>query len=214
MSGHVNGAIVKFNKLANSNSIRIGCGLHIINIVFTNFENEAFGCISGFSRKPHPFNLLYITWHLHNGYGNNNSGAPMNIKSDYIQDLYKALIGYCHSQYQMPLQTHWGYELRTAEQYLERRESHLQFAEWFIRTLKSYPNATPSYLNNWRLFHTWLNDKKLNIQLKCLVKFGNHFFNPLMEFIVGQDNVPRIFNGKDWINLPPGRRAHEIPDKV
>ncbi|RIB13682.1 hypothetical protein C2G38_2324984, partial [Gigaspora rosea] len=114
-----NGAIVKLNKLANSNSIRIGCGLHIINIVFTNFENEAFGHVSGFSRKPYPFNLLYLTWHLHDGYGNNNS-----------------------------------------------------------------------------------------------VKFGNHFFNPLMEFIVGQDNVPRIFNGKDWINLPPGRRAHEMPDKV
>ncbi|RIB11750.1 hypothetical protein C2G38_2042420 [Gigaspora rosea] len=149
MSGHVNGAIVKFNKLANSNSIRIGSGLHIINIVFTNFKNEAFGRVSGVSRKPHPFNFLYLTWHLHDGYGNNNSGAPMNIKSDYIQDLYKALIGYCHSQYQMPLQTRWEELLEALEllneiefgeifDSLEKgmKKALLHFEKWIIQWLK------------------------------------------------------------------------------
>ena len=61
MSGEKKGAVVLFNQNTNSNSIRIGCGLHIIQIILNNFEQEAFGTISngtGFSRKPHIYNLL------------------------------------------------------------------------------------------------------------------------------------------------------------
>ncbi|CAG8857247.1 40221_t:CDS:2, partial [Gigaspora margarita] len=43
MSGNQKGAVVQFNKKTNLNSTRIGCRMHIIHIVLTNFEDEAFG---------------------------------------------------------------------------------------------------------------------------------------------------------------------------
>ncbi len=54
-----------------------------------------------------------------------------------------------------------------------------------------------SYLNNWHFFYTWLNDKKLNIQLKCLVRFGQDFFKPLMKFFISQDFISQIFDEKN-----------------
>ena len=35
-----------------------------------------------------------------------------------------------------------------------------------------------------------------------------------MQFLIGQDPVPRIIQDDQLILLPPGRRAHEMPDKV
>src|SRR5687768_3061098 len=43
MSGNQNGAIALFNKETNSDIMRIGCGLHIMHIVYNNFEKTAFG---------------------------------------------------------------------------------------------------------------------------------------------------------------------------
>ncbi|RIB27756.1 hypothetical protein C2G38_1694737 [Gigaspora rosea] len=71
-----------------------------------------------------------------------------------------------------------------------------------------------SYLNNWYLFQLWLLDPKLNIQIKCLVNFAEHFYEPLMHFLIGQDKIPRIYQNNQLNILPPGRRAHKMPDKV
>ena len=122
MSGKHNGAVLKYNRMSSSNATRIGCGLHIIHIVLTNFEQEAFGKRKnaiGFSRVAHPFNLLYLTWNLHNGYDSSDKDKPMNITSEKIRNLYDSLLGYHFTQYQLPLQSRWGYELQTARQYLE-----------------------------------------------------------------------------------------------
>ena len=105
MSGRHNGAILKFNQIASSNAIRIGCGLHIIHIVLANFEQEAFGKRKntiGFSRTSHPFNLLYLAWNLHDGYDSSDKGKPMNMTSKKIQELYDSLLGFHFTQYQMP----------------------------------------------------------------------------------------------------------------
>ncbi|RIB15558.1 hypothetical protein C2G38_2192111 [Gigaspora rosea] len=63
LSGKDKGAIALFNKWTNSSTIRIGCGLHILHIILTNFEQEAFGKLSstiGFQKTKHPFMLLTL----------------------------------------------------------------------------------------------------------------------------------------------------------
>jgi hypothetical protein len=67
----------------------------------------------------------------------------------------------------------------------------------------------------WKISYSWLNNTKLNLQLRCLVKFGEEFFKPIYEFFIGYDPIPRVYNlnGK-VVTLPPGNRAHEMPDKV
>lgn len=55
------------------------------------FEQEAFGTLSnstGFSRKPHLYNLLYLAWKLHDGYDASDKDKPLNINSQIIKDLY------------------------------------------------------------------------------------------------------------------------------
>ena len=49
------------------------------------------------------------------------------MKSEHIQSLYQALIGKHFSKYQQPLRTRWLYELKTAQQYLDRQSSHIEF---------------------------------------------------------------------------------------
>lgn len=80
--------------------------------------------------------------------------------------------------------------------------------------MENYQNVPKSYLNEWYLFKSWLNDPKLNIQIKCLVNFAEHFYEPLMQFMVGYDPIPRIYQNNQLVTLPSGRRAHEMPDKV
>lgn len=216
LSGDKKGAIVLFNKKTGLNVLRIGCTLHIIQIVLNHFEQEAFGKLSnttGFSKIPHPYNLLYLAWRLHDGYNSSDKDKPLNINADIIRDLYDGLLGFHYNQYQLPLRSRWGYELRTAKQYQDRRESHIQFTRWFIDKMESC-NTPKSYLNDWRLFESWINDAKLNIEIKCLINFAEHFYEPLMQFLVGQDSVPRIIQDDQLVLLPPGRRAHEMPDKV
>jgi len=75
-------------------------------------------------------------------------------------------------------------------------------------------NVPKQYLNDWYLFQSWLLDSKLNIQIKCLINFAEHFYEPLTQFIVGQDKVPRIYQNNQLINLPPGQRVYEMPNKV
>ncbi|GBB89377.1 hypothetical protein RclHR1_16030006 [Rhizophagus clarus] len=79
MSSDKNGAVSLFNKKTGTSTFRIGCGLHIIQIIFNHFEQEAFGKIStGFSRKLHPYNLLYLAWNLHDGYNSSDKDKPLN----------------------------------------------------------------------------------------------------------------------------------------
>lgn len=217
MSGKHNGAVLKYNRMSSSNAVRIGCGLHIIHIVLTNFEQAAFGKRKntiGFSRVAHPFNLLYLTWSLHDGYDSSDKDKPMNITSEKIRKLYDSLLGYHFTQYQLPLQSRWGYELQTAKQYLERCETHIEFANWFISKMENCPKSPSSYLNDWKLFLSWLTSTNLNVQIRCLVRLGEIFYEPLMQFMIGQDPHPRIYTESGFKNLPNGRRAHEMPDKV
>ena len=53
-------------------------------------------------------------------------------KKDIIKELYDGLMGFYYNQYQLPLHSHWEYELQTAKQYLNRYEAHMLFACWFI----------------------------------------------------------------------------------
>ena len=103
--------------------------------------------------------------------------------------------------------------MKTAKQYLDRHSAHIEFTNWFIKELENRKNPPKSYLNDWHLFQSWLADPKLNIQIKCLVNFAEHFYEPLMQFMIGQDTKPRVYKDGQLIALPPGRRAHEMPDK-
>ena len=81
----------------------------ILFILYLQILNkEAFGKRKnaiGFSRAAHPFNLLYLTWNLHNGYDSSDKDKPMNITSEKIRNLYDSLLGYHFTQYQLPLQS-------------------------------------------------------------------------------------------------------------
>lgn len=134
-------------------------------------------------------------------------------RTSIIRNLYDGLLGFHYKQYQLPLRTRWGYELLTAKQYINRRIAHIQFTNWFISKMESQ-NAPKRYIDDWHLFRTWLLDSKLNIQIKCMINFTEHFYEPLIQFIVGQDKVPRIYQNNQLVNLPLGRRAHEMPDNV
>ncbi|CAI2182898.1 8906_t:CDS:2 [Funneliformis geosporum] len=60
-----------------------------------------------------------------------------------------------------------------------------------------------------------LNNTKLNLQLCCLVKFGEKIFEPIYKFLTGYDPVLRVYNSDgNVVTLLPGNRAHEMPDKV
>jgi hypothetical protein len=217
MSGSKGGAITLFNKKTGLNSLRIGCGLHIIQIVLNNFEQAAFGKLSngtGFSKKPHPYNLLYLAWKLHDGYDSSDRDNPLNINAQIIKNLYDGLLGFHHNKYQLPLRSRWGYELQTAKQYLSRHAAHIEFTNWFTESLENLKTTPKAYLENWQLFKIWLADPILNIQVKCLVNFATHFYEPLAQFMVKQDPIPRLYQNDQLITLPPGRRAHEMPDKV
>ncbi|CAG8843105.1 26189_t:CDS:1, partial [Racocetra persica] len=176
----------KFNRLAQSNCTRIPCGLHVLNLIFNNFEDMAFGKLSvnaGFSKTRHPFNLLYLAWMLHDGYAQSDKDSPLNMRSETIRSLYKTRLNYQLTKYQHPLKSRWQYELIAAEQYLERRELHIEFVAWFLPKLKTLKKVPSSYVQKWELFQNWLNDSELNIKIQCLVKFGHEFYRPFSEFL-------------------------------
>ncbi|RIB13843.1 hypothetical protein C2G38_2040645 [Gigaspora rosea] len=114
----------------------------------------------------------------------------------------------------MPICDCWSYELRTAKQYLEQHEKHIEFANWFIKMLEKNWRTPVAYISDWRLFRDWLLNKKLNIQIQCLVTFGEYFYEPLMQFMVGTDTIPHIRLDNRLVQLLPGRRAHKMPDKI
>ncbi|GET64031.1 hypothetical protein GLOIN_2v1761399 [Rhizophagus irregularis DAOM 181602=DAOM 197198] len=217
MSGDKGGVITLFNKKTGLKSSRIGCGLHIIQIVLNHFELAAFRKLSngtGFSKKSHLYNLLYLAWNLHDGYNASDKDKPLNINSQIIKNLYDGLLGFHYNQYQLPFHSRWGYELQIAKQYLNRHAAHIEFTNWFIEKLEIRKTTPKTYLENWHLFKTWLVDPKLNIQVKCLVNFAEHFYESLVQFMVKQDPIPWLYQNDQLITLPPGRRAHKMPDKV
>ncbi len=76
-------------------------------------------------------------------------------------------------------------------------------------------NTPKAYLSKWKLFEIWLNDSQLDIQIKCLVKFGKEFYEPMITFLNGYDPQPRIFiEHNKFDQLPPGHRAHQMPETV
>ncbi|RIA89070.1 hypothetical protein C1645_825368 [Glomus cerebriforme] len=213
MSGEKKGAVVLFNRKTSSNSTRISCALHIIQIILNNFEQKAFGTVSNntsFSRKPHIYNLLYLTWKLHNGFH--------------------------YNKYQLPLRSRWSYELQTVKQYLDRHSAHIEFANWFIERLENRKKPK-SYLNDWHLFQSWLIGPKLNIQIKYgqlialppdrrahEISYGfviNEEFETLFDKLeLGIKNALDSFQKyfyhvileKPWITPPSERFAQDLED--
>ncbi|RIB24586.1 hypothetical protein C2G38_2065189 [Gigaspora rosea] len=188
MSGKTGGAISLFNKLNNTNMFRIPCGLHVAHIIMNNFEEAAFGklpSVSGFSQKEHPANLLYLAWELHDGYSKSDKDKPMGIR--------------------------WLYELKCAEQFLERKDIHIKFTEWFLSRLKNRNNTPKSYITKMGLFYNWLQNLILNIQIRLLVRFGRDLYYPMTRFLMGYDSE---LNENLSINLSPGYRAHQMSDFV
>src|SRR5438128_2240815 len=47
-----------------------------------------------------------------------------------------------------------------------------------------------------------------------MVKFGRNFYAEVIAFLTGFDNIPRIMQNDELVHLPPGNRAHELPDQV
>jgi hypothetical protein len=80
-----------------------------VHIAVSHFENEAFGKLnspSGLSLHDHPFNLLNLAYHLHDGYKDSDKDNPINMKSETIKTLYWTLFQYPLKQYQKPI-TSW-----------------------------------------------------------------------------------------------------------
>jgi len=103
MAGRNNGAVKLFTNMTKNQCFRIPYSLHVAHIILTTFEDIAFGKLAstiGFSTQPHPFNLLYLTWELHNGYDKTNKGKPLGMKAEMIYDLYKTYLNFNMNQYQ------------------------------------------------------------------------------------------------------------------
>ncbi|CAG8503312.1 2581_t:CDS:2 [Gigaspora margarita] len=86
-----NMAYMSFNK-------KVGCRLHIMQIVLNHFEQEAFRIISAeFSQNPHSYNLLYLAWSLPDGYNPSTFfsdkllGAIDVLPSDEFKQLFNEL---------------------------------------------------------------------------------------------------------------------------
>ncbi|CAG8846973.1 15637_t:CDS:1, partial [Racocetra persica] len=62
------------------------------------------------------------------------------------------------TRYQQPIRQRWLYELRTAKQYLDKREIHICFTQFFIEQLENAKNVPKSYLHKWQIFLKWLTD--------------------------------------------------------
>lgn len=217
MSGINAGAVARFNYQSHAQAYRIPCGIHSVHIAITKFEAEAFGKLNsspGSLLIKHPANVLNLAYHLHDGYKDNDRGNPMNMKSDTIRKLYWTLLQCQLTQYQRPISTRWLYQLRTGEQYLERKDFHLRFASWLIPQLENSKNALSSYVQKWKVFQDWLQNPILNFQIKCMVTFGKKFYAEVITFLTGYDNTPRIMQNGTLIHLPAGNRAHELPDQI
>ncbi|RIB27344.1 hypothetical protein C2G38_2160854 [Gigaspora rosea] len=138
--------------------------------------------IKGLSLKKYPYNALYLAFYLHDGYDLSDKDSPLNLKSNIIRNLYKAVFNYELTKYQQPIQQRWLYELKAAKQYLSRIEIHKQFAPYFLEKLNKASNVPKSYIQKWKIFNEWINDIQLTLQIKCLVKFGEEFYKPFYQF--------------------------------
>ena len=217
MSGLSSGAVAKFNHQSQANAYRIPCGIHSVHIAMSKFEDEAFGKLKSTPASlfiEHPSNLLNIAYQLHDGYKDSDRDSPMNMKSSIIKSLYWTLLKYSLTQYQKPISTRWLYQLRTGEQYLARRDFHLQFVSWLIPSLKNSKNVPLTYLKKWEVFQDWLQNSILNFQIKCMVKFGKQFYAEVISFLMSHDKTPRMMQNGTLVHLPPGNRAHELPDQI
>ncbi|CAI2195196.1 14020_t:CDS:2, partial [Funneliformis geosporum] len=192
-----------------SSTTRIPCGLHVLHIASVTFDNITFGKInspSGLSLHPHPFNVLNLAYHLHCGYNESNKDNPLNMKTKTINELYMTLMNYNLKRYQKPISSRWLYQLTTARQYLNNRDSHLQFSKWFVHHLTDASNVPEGYLKKWKTFHDFLQNDKLNIEIQVMVQFGEYFYEKIMFFLISKNN--------STYPLPNGFRASEMPDKV
>jgi len=106
--------------------------LHVLHIASVTFDNTTFEKInlpSGLFLHSHPFNILNLAYHLHCGYNESNKDNPLNMKIKTINELYMILMNYDLKRYQKSISSRWLYQLTTARQYLDNRDSYLHFSE-------------------------------------------------------------------------------------
>lgn len=138
--------------------------MHVLHLILNNFEEIAFG-------------KLPITM------GFSKTRHPFNL----LYLVWMLHNGYDPSDKDSPL----NIKSETIQD-LERRNIHIEFVAWFLLKLKSLKKALHSYIQKWELFQSWLNDSELNIEIQCLVKFGQEFYRPFAEFLVGYDPQLKI----------------------
>ncbi|CAB5390587.1 unnamed protein product [Rhizophagus irregularis] len=66
MASKTGNAIAKFNKISQSQSFRIPCGLHAVHIALMNFGK--IDAIKGLLLKEYSYNVLNLAFYLHDGY--------------------------------------------------------------------------------------------------------------------------------------------------
>ncbi|RIB30907.1 hypothetical protein C2G38_2151499 [Gigaspora rosea] len=83
----VSNVVIESIQNEGLDAMKFGYGFHIMQIVLNHFEQEAFEIISaGFSQNPHPYNLLYLAWSLHDGYNSSN-----NFEAFFANELIEAI---------------------------------------------------------------------------------------------------------------------------
>ncbi|RIB11928.1 hypothetical protein C2G38_2202146 [Gigaspora rosea] len=181
-------AITNWNKeISNLHINQVLSQSRLSNFFTIGMMEVTFGKLSnasGFSQKEHSANLLYLAWDLHDGYDKSDKDKPMGVRSDYIRVLYEERFKYELTKYQQPIWSRWLYELVCAKQYLERRNIHIQFAEWFL-SLKLLVRFGKQFY-------------------EPIVKFLTGY-DPELKISI-QNSLS--------INLPPGRHAHQMPDFI
>ncbi|CAJ0832563.1 5304_t:CDS:2 [Entrophospora sp. SA101] len=75
-------------------------------------------------------------------------------------------------------------------------------------------NVPEGYLHKWKTFLEFLLNEKLNIEILIMVKFGEWFYERIINFLIGSDKHPYIIQGTSSKPLPNGYRAHQMPEMV
>ncbi|CAG8718201.1 35555_t:CDS:2, partial [Racocetra persica] len=159
MSSEANGAIAKFNSLAISQSFRIPCGLHATHIALMNFKNMVFGKLDSIKELSLKEHLFNLLNLAFHLYDRYNLSDKDSLLNLKLEILKKLY------------KAMFNFEICKYQQPIR---------QWWLYELKT----TIQYLD-----HCELTNKQLNLQIRCLIKFGQRYF-------------------------PLGNHAHEMPDKI
>ncbi|CAJ0829624.1 3270_t:CDS:2 [Entrophospora sp. SA101] len=92
--------------------------------------------------------------------------------------------------------------------------SKIQFIDQLCKELECSRNVPEGYLHKWKTFLEFLLNEKLNIEILIMVKFGEWFYERIINFLIGSDKHPYIIQGTSSKPLPNGYRAHQMPEMV